>query len=66
MSPYRNPICKKLVIPPIFVSKQGGMAGKTIDESKAAQKLMYEKKRQDTDSSMVPVTGQWICLHSND
>jgi hypothetical protein len=32
------------------------MAGKTIDESKAARKLMLEKKRQGTDSSKVPVT----------
>jgi hypothetical protein len=32
------------------------MAGKTIDESKAARKLMLEKKKQGTDSSKVPVT----------
>jgi hypothetical protein len=32
------------------------MAGKTIDESKAAHKLMLEKKKQGTDSSKVLVT----------
>jgi hypothetical protein len=50
------PFAKDPVIPLTFVSNQEEEWLGTIDESKAARKLMLEKKKQGTDSSKVPVT----------
>ena len=38
------------------IKSGGGMAGKTIEESKAARRIMLEKKRSGGDTLKVPVT----------
>jgi hypothetical protein len=52
-----NPACKKTGHTVEFCIKQGGgMAGKSIEESKAARKLMLDKKRSGIAATKVPVT----------
>jgi hypothetical protein len=52
-----NPVCKKTGHTIEFCIKQGGgMAGKTIEDSKTARRLMLDKKRLGTDAPKVPIT----------
>ena len=52
-----NPVCKKTGhMMEYCIKAGGGMAGKTIEESKAARKLALEKKSSGSHTSKIPVT----------